>query len=336
VARKRHLSWLLSVILVAAFVLGAESTAGASNGNGISVTFPSAPIPIRPGSRTDFQLKVRNDSMHALAVTVVERSVRLENNGHAVLGIAPDSTFGERTSVTPARFFLAAGQERRVRIKVQVPSRLAPNDYFVGFLVSPVVTGGQVRVLNDVGAFVILDVPGPRHQKLTATFVGLPSLSFSNGVSASIRVRSVGAADADFTSTIEVSGFVTPHPRVVELPPYLAPPGTDRTIPVHFSSWLGLGWYTVHATFVYNATNRRTAEAVIAKTVIVVSPYWFILPASIGLLTILLIRRRRVRRTRETSRLHSRSGRHSATRNQSRALRRTTGRERQREEVQAR
>ena len=238
-AVKRHIAQLTLLVVTFAIVFGIGQVAGASKGNGISVTFPAAPIPIRPGKVTDFQLKVRNDSSHSLAVTVVERSVRLENNGHEMLGIRPDATFGERTSVTPARLLLAVGQERTVRITVRAPSRLAPNDYFVGFLVSPVVTSGNVRVLNDVGAFVVLDVPGPRQRKLTASFVGLPNFAFSSGVSGSIRVKSVGAAAAEFTSTIEYSGFVSPHPRAVELPPELAPPGTYRTIPVHVSSWLG-------------------------------------------------------------------------------------------------
>jgi len=50
-----------------------------------------------------------------------------------------------------------------------MPSNISPDLYYVGFLVSPVPSGGgSVTVINQIGAFFIINVPGARDRALTA------------------------------------------------------------------------------------------------------------------------------------------------------------------------
>ena len=44
-----------------------------------------------------------------------------------------------------------------------MPTQIGPDLYYIGFLVSPVPTvSGEVVVINQIGAFLTIDVPGPR------------------------------------------------------------------------------------------------------------------------------------------------------------------------------
>ena len=64
---------------------------------------------------------------------------------------------------------------------------------------------------------------------------------------------------------------------------------------MHWSSWLGLGWYTVHTTLVYDVTPQRTGEVALARTAVVIDPAWLALPVLVAVVIFLWIRRRRRR-----------------------------------------
>ena len=160
-----------------------------------------------------------------------------------------------------------------------MPTGLPPDDYFLGFLVSPVINSASVAVQNDVGGLVVLDVPGSRDRGLTAHFIGPSSLSLSLSSSAAgmVRATSVGKSTVAFTTTVDTSGWPAPKPTYVEVNSHLLPPGLSRDIPIGVSTWLGLGWYTFHATLVYDRTGNATGEVTASRTVIVVNPLWFLL-----------------------------------------------------------
>ncbi len=297
--------------------LGTAPMAGAAPGPSadLSVTSPPDPIPATPGTVATTTLTVGNIGAGPLDVNIITRAVLLLDNGKTRLMAGPDPRFAGRVSIVPNELTLPARQERAVQVSVNMPSGLRPDDYFLGFLVSPVINAPSVSVENDIGGLVVLDVPGPRDRKLTAQYMGLPTLnvSFSASASGIVRARSVGTSTLQFSTTNEINGWPSPKPSYLTVPAHLLPPGLTRDMPVHVSSWLGLGWYTFHTTLVYDVTDRTTGEVALSRTVFVVNPLWFlVIPAIIGLWTWRRRRRRRARRG-----LH-RAGRHSPARAESR------------------
>jgi hypothetical protein len=298
--------------------LGTALPAEAAPGPGadLSVTSPPNPIPATPGTVVTTTLMVGNLGSGPLDVNIITRSVLLLDNGKTRLVAGPDPRFAGRINIVPNTLSLPARQERTVQVSVNMPRGLRPDDYFLGFLVSPVINAPSVSVVNDIGGLVVLDVPGTRNRKLTAHYVGLPrfNISFSASASGIVRAKSVGTSTLQFSTTDEISGWPSPKPSYLMVPAHLLPPGLTRDLPVHVSSWLGLGWYAFHTTLVYDVTDRTTGEVALSRTVIVVNPLWFlVIPVAIGLWT---WRRRRRRKARQRG-LH-RAGRHSPARAENR------------------
>jgi hypothetical protein len=291
------LGGLLFVALTAVLVLAVAPSAWASAD--LSVSYPSTPIVVKAGERTSFTLSVANVGHTPFSVQVVNRHVILLQNGQEQFGTQPDPTFAGRIHVSPQTLLLPGRREKQVTITVDVPGDLRSDDYFLGFLVSPVVTSSQVRAVNSVGALVVLNVPGSRAPKLTAHFVGLPHISFGGSVKGFVRAKSTGVTTVQFTTDTQVTGFVSPRPNVLIDQAHLLPAGLTWDVPVHFSSWLGLGWYTIRATLVYNATPQSTAQVVLSRTIIMISLIWLLVPAAlVAIVAFFVIRRVRRKRRR--------------------------------------
>jgi hypothetical protein len=268
------------------------------------VTSPPDPIPAVPGTTAATTLTVGNLGQTPLDVAIATRSVNPLNNGKTRFGAGPDPRFAGRITITPNALSLPARSEHTVQVAVTMPAGLPPDDYFLGFLVSPAINSPSVAVENDVGGLVILDVPGPRDRRLAAQFGG-PSwlnLSLSGSAVGSIRATSVGKSTVAFTTTVATTGWPSPTPPYLEVKSQLLPSDLSRDIPVHVSSWLGIGWYTFHATLVYDRTGQATGEVAISRTVLIVNPLWFLVVPTI--LVLWMWRRRRRRRDR-TRGLHS-------------------------------
>ena len=310
--------WVLVVVAAFAFLASAVvTTAGTASAGAppsdLFVTSPPSPIAAAPGTMATATLTVGNLGHSPLAVTIATRSVTLLDNGKTRFGASPDPRFAGGIAITPNDLTLAGRQESVVHISVAMPPGLPPDDYFLGFLVSPVINSPSVAVQNDIGGLVVLDVPGPRDRGLTAQFVGPQSLSLSLSSSAAgiVRATSVGKSTVAFTTTVETSGWPASKPAYVEVNSQLLPPGLSRDIPVHVSSWLGLGWYTFHTTLVYDRTGNTTAEVTASRTVIVLNPLWFLLIPALFSMSMWRRRRRKAGR---------RKGLHSAPRSRGRTL----------------
>ena len=301
------LSGLCVLAVAAPVLLGATSAQGATGSSSdLSVTSPPGPIDVTPGTVATTTLTVGNLGFNPLDVRIITERVKLLDNGKTRLTEGADPRFAGRVSITPSLLTLPARHEQTVNVSVNIPNGLKPDDYFLGFLISPIINSTSVTVENDIGTLVVLNVPGPRNRRLIANYVGLPLLNFSlsSSVSGLVRPKSVGTATVQFTTTMETSGWPTPTTSYRTEPPYLLPPGLTRDIPLHFSSWLGLGWYTVHTTLVYNLTDRTTGEVAISKTVVIINPLWFLVIPAI-LLFWMWVRRRRRSRSRP---LHGANG----------------------------
>lgn len=276
----------------------AGSASAASNGappSDLFVTSPPSPIQAVPGSTATSTLTVGNLGHSPLDVTIDTRSVTLLNNGKTQFGDSPDPRFVGRITIAPNTLTLAGRQEGAVHISVAMPTGLPPDDYFLGFVVSPVINSASVAVQNDVGGLVVLDVPGSRDRGLRARFIGPSSLSLSLSSSAAgiVQATSVGKSTVAFTTTVDATGWPDPKPPYVEVNSQLLPPGLSRDIPIRVSTWLGLGWYTFHSSLVYDRTANATAEVTDSRTVIIVNPLWFLLIPALFALWMWLRRRRK-------------------------------------------
>jgi hypothetical protein len=237
-----------------------------------------------------------------MTVTISSRQVKLSANGQTQFMDSPDPLFAGGTTIDPEQMHLKARQEREVTITVMVPASVRSNDYFLGFLVSPVITGPALRAVNQVGALVVLDVAGPRQTGLSASFVDLPHVVWSSSVKAFVRAKNTGVSTLQFTTTTLLTGHVAPRPASIWEKAHLLPTGLTWDVPVHWSSWLGLGWYTVRTTLVYNVTPQRTGEVALSRTVVVIDPLWLLLPVLIVAIVGFLIWRRHRRLRRRTRR----------------------------------
>jgi hypothetical protein len=290
----QRLGGLLFAVAVAAVALVVPGAALAAAD--LSVTYPATPVQVHPGALATFQLRIGNVGHTPLTVIVSPRKVLLSENGATSFATTPDPMFAGDIHIVPARLALKGRQEKVVTVSVRMPAQLPANDYFLGFLVSPVVTSPAVRAINDVGALVVLDVPGVRAPRLAAWFVHLPHIVLGSSVKGQVRAKSTGISTLQFTTDTLISGVVAPRPRVIMEPPHLLPPGLYWDVPVAWSSWLGLGWYTVHSTLVYNLTAQRTGEVALSRTVIVIDPLWLVAVAAVIAATLLVVRRRRRKR----------------------------------------
>jgi hypothetical protein len=271
------------------------------------VTSPPDPVLAAPGTVVSTTLIVGNLGNNPLELKIITKTVTLLDNGRTRLVGGPDPRFAGRVSIVPNQLSLAGRQERTVDVSVNMPRGLKPDDYFLGFLVSPVINSPAITVENDIGALVVLNVPGPRDRKLTASYRGLSwlNISLSGSAAGLVRAKSVGTSTLQFSTTMEITGWPSPRASYLTVPAHLLPPGLTRDMPVHVSSWLGLGWYTVHTTLVYDRTDRATGEVALSRTVIVVNPLWLLV--IVAAIVFWMWRRRRRRHNR-------RRGLHRATR----------------------
>jgi hypothetical protein len=201
---------------------------------------------------------------------------------------------------------IPAQSYRDVPLSIHIP-KLSPDLYFVGFLVTPVATeGGSISVINQIGSFLTLDVPGPRIRLLTG-HLHLPTFVLGSHASGSVRVTNLGHAAITMwgeNDTTSAPGGVYVQER---LGPSLLPAGRSRSIAVSGKPRWPVGIVTVTTRVTYpGRTESETQELVLTQRVIVVSPW--ALGAAGGLLVLLLMvawwwRRRRASRKRRASAL---------------------------------
>jgi hypothetical protein len=288
---------VLASLAVGVVEVGFGGVAGAATH--LVVTSPAAPVVIAPGRTGATVITVGNPGPRAIDVQVSAAGVKLLNNGSTdfVAG-QHDPVFGSHVTIAPSHLHLLSGHRATVRVTITAPTTVAPNDYFLGFLVTPIVNGPSVAIVNQIGALVVVDVPGSRDERLAASYVGLPGLAWSSSASGFVQVRSVGRSTVQFTTDSLLTGFPAPKPAVLLEQPQALPAGLTRDEPIHVSSWLGIGWTTIHTTLVYNLTNQRTGQVVLSKTVILINPIWLALPVALVAIVVLLVGRRRRKRAR--------------------------------------
>jgi hypothetical protein len=192
-----------------------------------------------------------------------------------------------------------------------MPEKLDPDLYFVGFLVSPVVTpNGQVQVVNEIGSFFTIDVPGPRYRKLAADLhvnqsilagIRLPSIVIGSRAHGVLHVRNVGTTQVRFWGEVDSSSSPGSGAAQDRIDKSLIPRGHVRTFTVIGKPDWPIDFVTLTARIFYpGQTETSTLELDLSKRVLVISP-WVIVAAIVLLIAGIWYWRRRRKRRRPPS-----------------------------------
>jgi hypothetical protein len=206
--------------------------------------------------------------------TLSGAAVQLGDNGRVTLGPGPDPRWQGLVSFPAGPLAVPAQGYVDTALTVRTPALIAPDLYFIGFLVTPAATGpGSIRVVNQIGSFVTIDVPGPRARELKAALAG-PRFVFGSRTQATLRVWNTGHAVVRFwgeSDTTSSPGGSAPHQTRFDKA--LLPIGHVRSLTVTAKPAWPVGFVTmkVHVTYPDN-TEVSTKELVVTKRSLVVNP----------------------------------------------------------------
>jgi hypothetical protein len=255
-------------------------------------------VQARPGSRLHTFIRVVNPGRRPVLVTIRGRRLILGNNGKMKLGIGPDPRWGRRVRFPSGELRIPADGYRTVPLMVRVPRHLQPDLYFIGFLVTPAATQvGSLKVINQIGSLLTIDVPGPRLRKLVGQF-RMPSFVLGSHTHGTLWVKNVGHAAAQVWG--ETDSRASPGGTLDQqrLPPFLLPEGRSRTLTVTGKPSWPIGFVTMTAHITYPGhTDSTTKELSFSKRVLVVSIWVPIVLAGLATASTLglVTRRRRLR-----------------------------------------
>jgi hypothetical protein len=304
--RRRFAAVLLVLVSFLASMSSAHAATGGAKPVGgprsLAVSVPPDPVAVKPGTSAKTLARVSNPTNAPVRVTVESRGLSLGDNGKVAVEAGPDPRWNSLVDFPKGVLTIPAEGYVEIPLTVRVPAHLRPNLYFIGFLVTPVVTAsGSLEVINQIGSFVTIDVPGPRMRKLTAIF-DVPSIVLGSRVNGTLRIANVGPAAVRFwgendTTSRPGGSFVQQR-----LDPSLLPSQKSRFFSVTAKpAWLvGMVKMQVHVIYP-GRTEATTKELTFTKQVFVVSP---VVPAGVvGLLLAaagLFWRMRRRRRRRSS------------------------------------
>jgi hypothetical protein len=280
--RLRHLvAAALTALSLTAWVPSATASDRGGGPRSLAVSVPPEPTPIEPGARGSIPVRVVNPGARQVTVTIAGRGVELGDNGAVRMAPGPDPQWNGLVSIPEGRVSVAARSYVDVPITVRMPADAPPDLYFVGFLVTPEPgSSGDVQVVNQIGSFVTVDVPGPRDRRLEAELL-LPGLSFGRRATGSIEVENVGPASVQFWGETGTA----PEDRLDRM---LLPAGRTRSIEVHTSSPRYLvGFVTTTARLVHpGRTDAQTLEILLTDRTFVISPLVFLALAPVLLVVL--------------------------------------------------
>ena len=219
-----------------------------------------------------------------MTVNIAQRRVMLGDNGHVSMGASADAEWLGRVTFAPHTATLGARQYAKVVTVVHVPASIGSDLHFVGFLVSPVASvRGQVAVINQIGSFVTLDVPGPREARLRVT-LQVPSFTLARQVQGSLQVANVGHSAVRFWGENNVTSWPEgAAPGQQRFETSLAPVATTRIVRVTARPDWPVGFVQLQGQIIYPAVKgSATTEVAFSQRVLVIDP-WVIIVAG-GLL----------------------------------------------------
>jgi len=266
----------------------------------LAVSVPPDPVPIKSGSRAKTLVRVVNPNDVPVTVTVASRALSLGDNGKVAVGTGRDPRWARSVDFPNGQLTIPAQSYLDVPLTIRVPARLSPDLYFIGFLVTPIPTSsGSLQVINQIGSFVTVDVPGPRVRRLKASF-HVPSLALSGRARGTVRIANTGRAAVRFWGEADTKASPGGSGQQQRFDPSLLPAGRYRYLDVSAKPpWpIGLVTMTVHLIYP-GRTDATTKELTVSKRVLVINPIVVIALASLllllfGVFVVWWRRRRRV------------------------------------------
>jgi hypothetical protein len=274
---------LLALLCAVALCIGGASGAVAagpdteSGPHPIGVSVPPEPVSVEPGLPSVVTVRVLNPGTAPVTVAPSPAYVQLGDDGAVTVTANPDPLWQGRADFPPGWhgwFVVPANGFLDIPLTVRVPAQLSPDLYFVGFFVTPLATGtGSIQVVNRVGSYVTLDVPGPRDLELSASLGG-SAFVLGTQSEKTVRVRNVGGAVVQFwaeNDTTSSLGGGTPYQQRFDKS--LLPFGHERSFTVVGKpAWpIDLVTTKVHV-FYPGVTADSTKEVVLTKRMLVVNP----------------------------------------------------------------
>jgi hypothetical protein len=261
----------------------AVMAASLPSGRGLAVSIPTDPSSAPKGATVRIPIRVVNPGSGPVTVSIAQRLVVFGDNGHVSIGSTADPQWRGRVTFLPPTATLGARQYANVVIVVQVPVKIASDLQFVGFLVSPVATTpGEVSVINQIGSFVTLDVPGPRLARLQVT-LQIPGFTVGGQANGSLQVANVGHSAVRFwgenDNTSWPGGSALDQQR---FDTHLAPVATTRSLPVTARPDWPVGFVQLQGQIIYpSVTGSATTQVAFSKRVLVVDPWVIIVAAAL-------------------------------------------------------
>jgi len=306
---------MTAVVGLAIVIAGPTTVMAATSPSprGLAVSIPSEPTPAPKGTTVRIPIRVVNPGNKPVTVTIAQRAVQLGDNGTVSIGTSADPQWGSRVTFVPPTASLGPRQYANVDMVVQVPAGIGSDLHFVGFLVSPVAGAqGQVSVINRIGSFVTLDVPGPRQARLQVTLtiqsLTIPGFTIAREARGSLQVANVGHSAVRFWGENNTSSWPGgAGPEQQRFDTSLAPVATTRSLPVTARPAWPVGFVTLQGQIVYpSAKGSATTEVAFSKQVLVIDPWVIIVAAGLLLAGAYFLglrrHRRRVRRRSAASR----------------------------------
>ena len=292
----------LSILILTAF-LAALATAGMAQAEpdsspvALSVSTPADSLAGEPGETVTSWVRVGNNGATALPITISPATIELGDNGATTMSPGVDPRFLNSVTLETTAATVPANDYIEISVSISIPTSLIPDIYLLGFLVTPAPGTGSVQVVNQIGAFISIELPGSRDRRIEAAFDNAPHFVLSDSPTLTVRVDNVGESALEFTSETTIDGFGTATPGNIRVEPKLLPSGTSRDVEITWVAELGIGVFDVHTRLVHNLTQSETTGVELEHKIVVVSPIVLTVMVTILLIlaagVVLLVRHRR-------------------------------------------
>jgi hypothetical protein len=281
----------------------------------IAVSVPTDPVLLSPGEASQIPLRVVDPTPRPVSVTVTGRAVTLGDNGQVGFASAPDPSWATRAQFPTGDLTVPAMGFLDVTVTVRMPAVISPDLYYVGFVVRPVGSGPGVTIINEIGGFFTIDVPGPRVRNLSADLgvagfnlgpIHLSNLVIGDRVVGRLNVHNTGTAAIRFWGENDDTSWFASTPTQLRLAKSLLPIARSRSFPVSAEPGMLVDLVTMSVTVTYPGTTESTTkQVVITKTVLVISP-WLLVVVCLVIAGVVGWRLRARQRRRARARLNTR------------------------------
>ncbi len=226
-----------------------------------------------------------NPGASPVTVTVRSEGITLGDNGTTAFSGRPDPLWARHTTFPPGDITIPAQHFVDLSVVVHMPTQIDPDLYYIGFLVSPIPTvSGEVVVINQIGAFLTIDVPGPRVRALSAELtttgfnwgpIHLDALVVGDQVDGKLTVRNIGASSVLFFGENDAtSAPISGSPFQQRISRSLLPIGRSRWFAVAAQPAFPIDLVTMAGTVSFpDRTGTGTLQVLRTKTVLVISPW---------------------------------------------------------------